>query len=110
MTWANITFVLLLIQKPIAILGICLFAGWMPVNKAYTLIAGLLIMSFVVSMSTHLTRWVDLYGLIGWLILSKVCAFLGNDYDFMSGRSRLRRPNEPLKEKIKEQIDKMVKM
>ena len=36
--------------------------------------------------------------------MNKTCAFLGNDYDFMSGRKRIRRPKPELKEKIKAQI------
>ena len=40
--------------------------------------------------------------------MSKTCAFLGNDYDFMSGRKRIRRPKPELKEKIKAQIINLI--
>ena len=40
--------------------------------------------------------------------MSKTCAFLGNNYDFMSGRKRIRRPNPELKEKIKAQIINLI--
>ena len=40
--------------------------------------------------------------------MSKTCAFFGNDYDFMYGRKRMRCPNLPLKEKIKQQIINLI--
>lgn len=40
--------------------------------------------------------------------MSKICAFLGNDYDFMRGRKRERRTDYALKEKIKEQIINLI--
>ena len=40
--------------------------------------------------------------------MSKTCAFLGNDYDFMSGRRRIRRPNQELKLKIQAQIINLI--
>jgi len=40
--------------------------------------------------------------------MGKICAFLGNDYDFMHGRKRERRPRIWLKEKVKEQIINLI--
>lgn len=40
--------------------------------------------------------------------MGKTCAFLGNDYDFMSGRKRIRRPKPELKLKIQEQIINLI--
>lgn len=37
-----------------------------------------------------------------------VCAFFGNDYDFMNGRKRERRPKQQVKDCIKEQIIKLI--
>ena len=47
--------------------------------------------------------WAD-----GYFVLEKTCAFLGNDYDFMSGRKRIRRPNLGLREKIEEKIINLI--
>ena len=40
--------------------------------------------------------------------MGKTCAFLGNDYDFMRGRKRERRPRFMVKEQVKEQIVKLI--
>lgn len=40
--------------------------------------------------------------------MGKVCAFLGNDYDSMSGRTRIRRPNQQVKDCLKEQIINLI--
>lgn len=40
--------------------------------------------------------------------MDKTCAFLGNDYDFMHGRKRERRPRIWLREKVKEEIINLI--
>lgn len=40
--------------------------------------------------------------------MGKVCAFLGNDYDFMSGWTRHHTPNESIKARLREQIINLI--
>lgn len=40
--------------------------------------------------------------------MGKVCAFLGNDYSFMRGRKRERRPDFILQNKVKEKIIELI--
>ncbi|MCM1296222.1 MAG: SLOG family protein [Muribaculaceae bacterium] len=40
--------------------------------------------------------------------MGKVCAFLGNDYDFMSGWTRHHTPNENIKTRLREQIINLI--
>lgn len=49
-----------------------------------------------------------MFGLISFFTLGKTCAFLGNDYDFMHGRKRERRPRIWLREKVKEEIINLI--
>lgn len=49
-----------------------------------------------------------MFGLIGVVKMGKTCAFFGNDYDFMHGWKRERRPKPELKEKIKTQIINLI--
>ena len=91
--------------KVSVLMGIYRYGGCREIRLAR--ISGLLIMKFVVNDSTAFAVFF-LFGLKGCFGLSKICAFLGNDYDFMRGRKRERRPDYALKEKIKEQIINLI--
>ena len=47
--------------------------------------------------------WAD-----GYFVLGKTCTFLGNDYDFICGRKRIRRSDLELREKIEEKIINLI--
>ncbi len=49
-----------------------------------------------------------LRGLKAELKLHNVCAFLGNDYDFLFGRKRIRRSNSELIQKVQEHIVRLI--
>lgn len=86
-------------------MGIYRYGGCREIRLAR--ISGLLIIPFVVNDSTAFAVFF-LFGLKGCFSLSKICAFFGNDYDLIYGRTRRRCPNLSLKEKIKKQVINLI--